>query len=128
MGNLTDFNLWRTSLPLEQLQRWTSCEEHSKGNMLTWGNGLAWRITNMEMKEETQESICSPPSPGLVAVPSPLPYTPSLLLCKALGGFPASASTEELRRQFLALHTGQVRVNCTDYFWGGFTDKDSEGR
>ena len=82
----------------------------------------------MEVKEESQEAICSPPSPGLVAVPSPLAYTPALLLCTTLGGSPAVASTQELRRQFLALHTGQAKGNCTDYFWGGFTDKGSEGR
>ena len=63
-GSFTDFNVWDTVLPLEEMKKFTLCQEDLAGSLLPW-NGDNWEMTpeipaaEYEIIELDFSEICS---------------------------------------------------------------------
>ena len=58
LGQITDVNMWNSSLSVKVLKSWTSCEFHESGNMLDWNTAKLKYSTFLKELTIDKNEIC----------------------------------------------------------------------
>ena len=126
-GSFTDFNVWNSLLSVDEMKRFTLCQENMQGSLLPW-RGDDWQMTEGIGAEEYNEvemefkKICSLTSKYLF-LPEQLAFQESINVCRKFKGQMVITETEDDYQKltiFLSNYGGVAT-------WLRFTDVYSEG-
>ena len=125
-GKMTDFNIWNSTLPLEEMKSWTLCNRTSKGNVVDWGSANLMKV-GLEEEILTMKEMCEVPNPGMVLLPGLRTFQGSMDICKKLGGHLNYArSAEDIKEMFNFVGKYEYECPKQDLFIG-YSDAKNEG-
>ena len=84
-GQLTDFNMWKRALALDEMRDFTTCGEMIKGDLVNWDSS-EWDLINMTERETSNEEICISPKPGDILFPERKTIHELRSICKRMKG------------------------------------------
>ncbi len=168
-SKFTDLNIWDRLLSTQDLLDWTTCRyvKHmlgrfsicrsslrsfhrnmNKGNIVNWETAKLI-LTNMTEIEVPEQEVCEPARPGDVLIPSKVPFTDLVELCKVFNAKTTVVSSSKMQAELVSVVEGSDV--CADSrgrnkrekifhfclwhlpklmflgFWNGWWDKNSEG-
>jgi hypothetical protein len=98
-GRVSDFQLWDSVLPVQEMLEITSCQAFPEGTLLTW-RGTAWHLnsslgTARREEMDLELGICINATTSLALLPHSMAFDPAALhTCTKLSGEAAAFSTE----------------------------------
>ena len=131
-GALTDVNLWRRVLSLEELEAWAGCRLLTTGGSGGSGGLLVnWetaRLTSRGVMEGRVErsSTCYREENSLLISRTERTFEGTVQFCATLGGSMAVARTEEDLAEMLVVFSGECEASSS-LLYTGHTDKQVEG-
>ena len=127
-GQVSDFNVWRKPLSLEEMTAFTTCQRMMKGDVVNWDRS-DWELVNMTSREATDEEICVPPKPGHILFPENRNSSSLTDLCHKMRG-KASAIKDEATQLMMTEQIKRVpqclKRDSSPLYWGGWTDQARE--
>ena len=98
-------------------------------SLVNWAES-SWELFGFEEVNDFRENICTTQGPGMIMMPSPLPFTKSAHLCKTFDAEMGVCKTDEIQNSMNAalLNNPQkdVCLNEMYFFWCGLSDKMTE--
>ena len=124
---ITDLNIWNTSISTEMIKSWSNCESELHGNFLKWSSiQFDENITSYSLD---LNEICSQPTHFIVH-PDLMNLAQTEKFCTKMGGVMAVAENNQTLNQMIESFKdkdGLWLEDCQDGFFIGYTDEKEEG-
>ena len=124
---ITDLNIWNTSISTSMIKSWSNCESELHGNFLNWSSLPI--DENIPSYSLDLTEICSPPKHFIVH-PDLMNLADTEKFCTKMGGVIAVAENNQTLKQMKESFIdkdGLWLEDCQDGFFIGYTDEKEEG-
>ena len=124
---ITDLNIWNTSMSTTLMESWSNCESELYGNYLKW--------SSIEFGDDIQSysqdinKICSQPE-NFIVHQDTKNFADTQNFCRNMGGTMAVAKDNQTLKQMTELFKspdGSKLDDCEDGFFIGYSDEQEEG-
>ena len=121
-GEITDLNIWKKTLSMEDMHKWGNCNFGS-GNLVNW-NEARFKLNNIEVTEVDKDQICQIKNRHMVIPFSKkMNFNETIKFCQEMGGQVAVAEdSKKLEIMVEAfLHSDE---RCLSRFYSGYWNRN----